>query len=306
MKLYYYPLQNFGDRPLNTWLWPQLLPTQLSDESQTLLVGIGSLLNDSLPRAPLKVIFSSGAGYYGRAQPDTRWRVYCVRGPLTASALGLAPELAVTDGAVLVRALGLPARPKTHAAAYMPHWNSAHHANWQQICAAAGLHFVDPAAPVERIVNDIQRSELVITEALHGAIVADALRVPWVPVKAYRHVFEFKWRDWCASIGIAYHPVRLPGWYQARSVADKLRGLMTGRLPTALAARLAQAAGTLAEPIYRRGSDRSAEALGRLAQNAQPMLSSDQAIERVTARLLEKLECLKIDFAQERLRPAEA
>ena len=67
-----------------------------------------------------------------------------------------------------------------------------------------------------------------------------------------------------------------------------------------------QAAGSLAEPIYRYGSDRSAEALGRLAQSTQPMLSSDQAIERVTARLLEKLDCLKLDFAQERLRPTEA
>ena len=306
MKIYYCPLQNFGDRPLNTWLWPQLLPTQLCDESQTLLVGIGSLLNTSLPREPLKVIFGAGAGYYGQAQPDATWRVYCVRGPLTARALGLEPNLAVTDGAVLVRALGLPAQPKTHAAAYMPHWNSARHADWQQICAAAGLHFIDPSAGVERIVDDIQSSQLVITEALHGAIVADALRVPWVPVKAYRHIFEFKWRDWCASIGLAYHPVRLPGWYQASSVAEKLLGLTTGRLPARLSARLVQAAAHLAAPVYRYGTGRSADALGRLAQNAQPLLSSDQTIERVTARLLEKLERLKDDFAQGRLRPAEA
>ena len=49
MKLYYYPLQNFGDRPLNTRLWPQLLPTQLCEDSPALLVGIGALLNSSLP-----------------------------------------------------------------------------------------------------------------------------------------------------------------------------------------------------------------------------------------------------------------
>lgn len=305
MKLYYYPLQNFGDRPLNTWLWPQLLPTQLRDESQTLLVSIGSLLNNSRPRQPLKAIFSSGAGYYEQAQPDARWRVYCVRGPLTARALGLEPELAVTDGAVLVRTLGLAARSKTHAAAYMPHWNSAHHANWQQICAAAGLHYIDPTAAVEHIVEDIQRSELVITEALHGAVAADALRVPWVPVKAYRHVFEFKWRDWCASLGLAYHPVRLPGWYQARSMTDKLGSLTAGRLPTRLAARLAKIAADLAGTAYHYGSGRSSAALQQLARNAQPVLSSDQAIDRATARLQEKLECLKLDFAQGRLGSAE-
>ena len=297
MKLYYYPLQNFGDRPLNTWLWPQLLPSQLQADSSTLLVGIGSLLNSSLPLKPLKAIFSTGAGYYERGLPDARWRVYCVRGPLTARLLGLEPDLAVTDGAVLVRTLKLDGRPKTHLAAYMPHWNSAHHGHWRHICAEAGVRFIDPAAPADSIVADIQRAELLITEALHGAIVADALRVPWVSVKAYQHVLDFKWRDWCASIGMAYQPARLPGWYQARSVADKLRRLTAGRLPAGLSARLVSLSVKLAAPLYRYGASRTAQALERLAKDARPRLRSDQVIDELTSRLLEKLENLKRDAA---------
>ena len=301
MKLYCYPLQNFGDRPLNTWLWPQLLPNQLREDSATLLVGIGSLLNSSLPRQPLKAIFSTGAGYYARTLPDARWRVYCVRGPITARLLGLEPDLAVTDGAALVRTLDLPDRPKTHPAAYMPHWNSARHGNWRQISAQAGMHFIDPTGAADNIVADIQRSELLITEALHGAVVADALRVPWVPVRAYRHVLDLKWRDWCESLGMTYQPARLPGWYEARSVADKLRQLTAGRLPAWAAARLVPLSASLAAPVYHYGASRTARALRRLLRDARPRLSSDMMIDTATSRLLEKLEHLKRDLAQGRL-----
>jgi hypothetical protein len=63
LKLHCYLHRNFGDGPLNTWLWPQLLPNMLHAESERLFVGIGSLLNDGLPAQPLKVIFGSGIGY---------------------------------------------------------------------------------------------------------------------------------------------------------------------------------------------------------------------------------------------------
>jgi succinoglycan biosynthesis protein ExoV len=297
VRLYYYPLRNFGDEPLNTWLWPQLLPTQLCPASKTLLVGIGSLLNEQLPVPPLKAIFSSGVGY-GRALPDERWRVYCVRGPNSARALGLAPETAVTDGAVLVPTLGLIAPPKSLRASYMPHWRSDYHGDWRRVCQAAGIHYIDPTGRVENILDDIQRSQLLITEALHGAVVADALRVPWVPVKAYRHVLEFKWHDWCSSVDLHYQPARLPGLYQGPGVAEKLRALIAARLPARLAGAVSRLGQTLALPVYHLGLSRAAEALRRLPAAAHPLLSSDQAINRVTARLLEQLELLKRDIAQ--------
>src|SRR5439155_10040399 len=45
-------------------------------------------------------------------------------------------------------------------------------------------------------------------ESLHGAIVADALRVPWVPLRIRRnpHTSPFKWEDWCSSMELPYGP----------------------------------------------------------------------------------------------------
>jgi succinoglycan biosynthesis protein ExoV len=131
LRLDYYPRPNFGDKPLNL-LWLQWLPIQMRQDSQTLLVEIRSLLNQHLPRLPLKVIFSSGGGY-GRARPDASCRVLCLRGPVSTRLLGLATEKAVTDGAVLVRTLSLTALPKTQRIACLPHRRSDHHGDWKRI-----------------------------------------------------------------------------------------------------------------------------------------------------------------------------
>jgi succinoglycan biosynthesis protein ExoV len=38
---------------------------------------------------------------------------------------------------------------------------------------------------------------------MHGAIIADSVRVPWVPVKFHVHE-PFKWSDWCESVELRY------------------------------------------------------------------------------------------------------
>jgi succinoglycan biosynthesis protein ExoV len=44
---------------------------------------------------------------------------------------------------------------------------------------------------------------------MHGAIIADYFRTPWIPVKISRKILDFKWHDWCESIDVQYEPVLL-------------------------------------------------------------------------------------------------
>lgn len=220
MEIYHYRRRdqqgNFGDE-LNTWLWQRLLPPSALEAEDAVLVGLGTLLNHLLPQRlgqPGRVfVFSTGAGYEKplRSLPS-HWHLYCVRGPLTAQRLELPADLAVTDGAVLLRRLVSSEVPKTAPAALMLH---VHHASfatpvWQAACEALGIRYIDPRWPLERVITAIQSSALLIAEAMHGAIAADALGVPWIPITTSPRILSFKWQDWCASIREPYRPAYLP------------------------------------------------------------------------------------------------
>lgn len=210
-SLYYFRggRPNFGDE-LNPWLWPRLAPRLLDDDGGELFLGIGTILNDGVPAAPRKLVFGSGYGYGNPPLVDpAKWRFFCVRGPLTARALGLPSQLAVCDPAILLRRLPWPQPTERYPVSFIPHWESLDRGHWAQVCAHADIHFIDPTAPVEQVVAEIRASELVIAEAMHGAIVADAMRVPWIAVHPQLHMHSPKWRDWCASVDVPYEPLAL-------------------------------------------------------------------------------------------------
>ena len=91
---------NFGDE-INRVIWPNIIPQVINDK-ESLFIGIGTLLQDGItyPERTRKIVFSSGVGYGNRPVAlDNTWKIYCVRGPMTADALGLNRDMAITDGA---------------------------------------------------------------------------------------------------------------------------------------------------------------------------------------------------------------
>jgi len=213
LKLYYYRDQfgNFGD-DLNVWLWSRLLADCLDEDDSSIFVGIGTLLNERLPLQPIKYIFGAGVGHGYAPVVDDSWNIYFVRGPLSAEALGLPETLAITDPAALIRILDLPSEQKSFAASFMPHHTNSerlreHRDAVQALCQAEGINYIDPSSSVPDILRDIMRSEVVLAEAMHAAIVADALRIPWIPVDLLNRVHKFKWHDWTQSLGLHYSPV---------------------------------------------------------------------------------------------------
>ncbi|MGE0231394.1 MAG: polysaccharide pyruvyl transferase family protein [Flavobacteriaceae bacterium] len=216
MKIYYYedPLGNFGD-DLNQWLWERLLPGWRGGPEGTLLSVIGTLIGPAMPHAERWVVFSSGAGY-GPPPPDfngPRWNIVCVRGPLTAQVLDLPAETAVTDGAALLGALPELAPLASDAregVVFMPHHKALPAGAWEMAAQRAGIGFIDPRGDSRESIERIRRSRLVIADAMHAAIVADTLRVPWVPVRTSPEINAFKWLDWSLSMSVPYEPVALP------------------------------------------------------------------------------------------------
>ncbi|MEM6591297.1 MAG: polysaccharide pyruvyl transferase family protein [Cyanobacteria bacterium P01_C01_bin.73] len=227
MQIFYYQRRdrqpNFGDE-LNCWLWQRLMPTWVNESSDqtTAFVGLGTLINNALPQRLSQfhhaILFTTGVGYEAplRKIPDS-WRIYAVRGPRSADQLGLPADLAITDGALLLRHCYMPHQIKQYPAAFMPH---VHHANFaaplfQQACDQLGWQYIDPRSPVDTVIQQIDQSDLLIAEAMHGAIAADALRVPWISVVTSPRILTFKWHDWCESVGLTYRPhyFSVPGAY---------------------------------------------------------------------------------------------
>ncbi len=156
----------------------------------------------------------AGTGPLPSAWPHPRWHVLAVRGPLTATLLGR-PDAAATDSAALLAATRPPARAERRDILFIPHHNSVEFSLWPRACAQAGFVFVDPRRPPQEVLARLDRARLVVTEAMHGAIVADTLRIPWVPVVCSPVIPPFKWVDWARSLDLDYRPLPLPpssGW----------------------------------------------------------------------------------------------
>jgi len=293
-------LGNFGDR-INPWLWSRLIPDLLHTDDQTLLLGVGTILSDRIPTRQHKVVFGSGLGYGAPPQIDDSWSFYCVRGPLTAQKLGLAERFAVTDPAALVRTLhyaeGLREGHADGRPAFMPHHLSARSYNWREIARQADMDYIDPCDSVPSVLNRIFHARLLVTESLHGAIVADALRVPWTAVRAYpHHVLNFKWQDWCASLGMNYEPMDLPALWDARHRGNAF--FTSARLAVkrwCLARGFRYRTWSPLRPLYSPAHDIEAavRTLQALATGNAACLSRDENIDDATDRLLFMLDKLR-------------
>lgn len=278
MKLIYWKnLPNFGDE-LNLWLWDRLLPGVFDDDASTIFVGIGTLLNELLPASESTIVFGSGAGYGRRPNIDERWRIFCVRGPLTASYLNLPAKMAITDSAILVRSVFCQSGHKSFRFGYMPHHVNARRGGKtiESICQNLGFAYIDPCLPVEQVLSVISATEVLMTEAMHGAIIADALRIPWIPIQVENiDALPFKWQDWCSSIDVSYSPKCL-------AVLTDIPGVPRHSLPR----YVSQLKQSSLSKIF-------ATQLVYLAKTAKPYLSKERKIHSLTDELGQRLEELK-------------
>jgi succinoglycan biosynthesis protein ExoV len=227
MKLYYYDRHaNFGDG-MNSWLWPRLLPGSFDADDGISFSGIGTIIGPSMPPSKRWIVFTSGVGYGGvpAGFGGDGWSIVAVRGPLSAAALGLEARAAVTDGAILLATLpeyAALAEEKRDGILFIPHHQTDGDADWQEVCRRAGVEYLPARLDSREVIGRIRGARLVLAEAMHAAIVADTMRVPFVPISGSPQVNSFKWLDWSRSLHLPYEPVVLP----PANVASALRHRM--------------------------------------------------------------------------------
>ncbi|QWW71900.1 polysaccharide pyruvyl transferase family protein [Rhizobium sp. WYJ-E13] len=217
IEIFYYrdPQKNFGD-DLNEYIWQRVLPASLLSRDDIILVGIGSILTserlEKYVGGPKRVaVVGTGISYGTPPSNMSDWYIAAVRGPFSAAILER-PDLGVTDGAILLADTTdlVPKSEKQDKILFMPHRSSIDGPELQQAVEDAGMVYVSPQQDTLTVLKHYGTAQLVVTEAMHGAIVADTLRIPWIPVVLNPQVDEFKWRDWARSMSVEYQPVEIP------------------------------------------------------------------------------------------------
>jgi succinoglycan biosynthesis protein ExoV len=128
-----------------------------------------------------------------------------------------------------------------------------------------GFRLISPRLDVLPFLDALAECEFVVTEAMHGAIIADALRIPWYPIRANSLAREgatssFKWSDWCGSVGLEFSPLDLPPfWPRQKGYLNRVRAT-----------------------VKMAGVERS---LKKLARGRVRYLSSDRVLESRLAQL---------------------
>ena len=297
MKLYAWrgDTPNFGDQ-LNTLLWPSLLPDFFDEDDTEIVLGIGSVLDRRHGPDRLKIVLGAGyGGYEPLPQINPSWVLHWVRGPLTARLVGVDPARGIGDPAMLwpfcaaahTQIDQLPEELSESRIGFMPHFESIARGAWIEAAAAAGLHLIDPRADPRDVVAEITRCRLLVSEAMHGAIIADTLRVPWIAVEPQAAIHRAKWHDWAGALAMKIRFQHLPpsSLYEWASVS---------RLGTQrpISQVVEQVAGGLRRFGSSRLLERAANALRRVATEPG-QLSEPDALQRCQEHMLTCLDAVR-------------
>jgi succinoglycan biosynthesis protein ExoV len=293
--------------------------TTLADAEALKIYAVGSFLSadflDKRNSGDRAIIAGMGAGYadlpvqqsfgFGRKFPvwiknDIRlplpkfvpetgknYRILFVRGPLTARLLGLNTQDRFADAGYLLMNTDCIQRykelRKSHIS-FMPHYTAASDSpGLRKIFEDVGFQYIDPRGDIDEVLKAISSSSLLLTEALHGAVMSDVLRTPWIPMKSSEDIFEFKWIDFMDSIGKAYTPAELKLSWK--------RSYYSGRNPVSLIKNLTtRVRGAVTRMLI---SPRETAFTLMKASTLPPVLSSDASIVVIDSLISEKIDEFK-------------
>lgn len=165
------------------------------DRRRPHLLGAGSILERATQAS---VVCGSGFLQPPQGRFAACGAVVAVRGELSLAAIGRPRDVFLGDPLVLVDAWATRREPR-HRFGIVPHVRSL--GRWRRL-NIRGLHLIDPGLPPWQVVEEIGACETVLSQSLHGLIVADALGVPNVWIAPSRDMVgdRFKFDDYFSTI----------------------------------------------------------------------------------------------------------
>lgn len=185
---------NFGD-DINPSFFEQLTGVRLRLETRRKtphFFGVGSILNRATETS-----ITLGCGLLEPVSEPPRPRVVSLRGELSRRTLGIDSDIPLGDPLVLIDRL---VKPKGgDAVGFIPHVRSA---SALRKYVPDDMRFIDPGRPPWQVVQAIGECSMVLSQSLHGLIVADALAIPnlWLAPSAHMKGGSFKFEDYFSTL----------------------------------------------------------------------------------------------------------
>lgn len=255
MRIYHSRYDNFGDA-IAPHYWSLVRPDIVTGKGSWLL-SFGTILheNEIANIDGPAVVFGSAHAWGNTPKLPERFRVIGVRDIGTARRLGIDESKVINDPLYYLATMMQP--EPTGPVYYMPHREEMRLLP-RGFGNFIGMPVIDPTEDPMTIVDTIRCASGLVTGSLHGAICADAFRVPWAPCFFSSKLLgtRVKWVGWARSTQIT-NPYLLAALGETRS--DN---------PTEAAPRIVEAAKRLpllsGEEMHRnilRGLQRALEAL---------------------------------------------
>ncbi|MFQ4139769.1 polysaccharide pyruvyl transferase family protein [Nodosilinea sp. PGN35] len=144
--------------------------------------------------------------------------IFSVRGPLTKSALvknGYNCPSVYGDPGLLVPYLWKNESSPKYKIGVIPHWSQIRHLKKDSFDTKS-INLIDVSNPWNKVIDDIQSCEIILSTSLHGLILADAYNIP----RAMFYIDTppdsswFKYEDYSASIDATLVPYDSGGCMQ--------------------------------------------------------------------------------------------
>jgi hypothetical protein len=129
-------------------------------------------------------------------------KIFFVRGPLTASFLDCEY---VTDPAILFIKTNYykeRVNSENDKVMFTCHNSLIRDISLIQNILNTDFHVVSISDPMEEIIEKMTNTKLLISSALHAIIIADLMRIPWIPINYQTLNCWIKFKDYAYSLGI--------------------------------------------------------------------------------------------------------
>lgn len=167
---------------------------------------IGSILNNRYVNKNT-VVWGSGIQDANIKLTNKPKKVLAVRGPLTRKYLldqGIkCPEI-YGDPSVLLPYFYKPNVTKKYKIGLIPHWESLDSPVVKEICKDKSIHLIKMKGYNHwtDIINEILSCEYIVSESLHGLIVAESYDIPNLWCNITLNKYDVKFHDFFQSIGV--------------------------------------------------------------------------------------------------------